>query len=373
MTAGARARAGGTMRECAMAVTIYEVAKRAGVGIGTVSRVLNDSPQISPSTRAKVLKVIKELNFQPHAMAQSLARRKTHTIGVIVPFFTGYFYVELLRGIQRALSQYKFDLILYGVDDLQKKDASLKRALQQRRVDGVLLVSMNLSAHFAAEFKRRRLPLVLVDAFHERFDSIIVNNQEGAYSAARHLIRLGYHRIAMLTGNFESIPVQTRLHGCQRALQEAGMSLSEDMIMSSDSLPEGAARANDGFNQEAGYLAMRNFLAAPRRNDGPMAVFVTCDIQAIGAIKAVKEAGLRIPEDIALIGFDDIELAEYVGLTTVRQPMAEMGYRAVERMMALLENPDLPLQHLRLDTQLIVRESCGAAKLQPGARPARVY
>lgn len=349
-----------------MAVTIYEVAKKAGVGIGTVSRVLNDSPQISPATRAKVLKVIKQLNYQPHAMAQSLARRKTHTIGVIVPFFTGYFYVELLRGIQRALSQHHFDLILYGVDNLQKKDASLKRALQQRRVDGVLLVSMKLSGQFVAEFKRRRLPLVLVDALHDQFDSITVNNQEGAYSATRHLIGLGYHHIAMLTGHFESIPAQTRLDGCARALKEAGMSLPDNMLITSDSLPGEAARVNDGFNQEAGYLAMRNFLATHPRNGSPTAVFVTCDIQAIGAIKAVKESGLRIPEDIALIGFDDIELAEYVGLTTVRQPMAEMGEKAVARMMALLENPDLPLQHMRLETQLIVRESCGATKIQPG-------
>jgi len=346
-------------------VTIYEVAKKAGVGIGTVSRVLNDSPQISPATRAKVLKVIKELNFQPHAMAQSLARRKTHTIGVVVPFFTGYFYVELLRSIQRALSQHKFDLILYGVDDLQKRDASLKRALQQRRVDGVLLVSMNLAENFAVEFQRRRLPLVLVDAYYDQFDSITVNNQEGAYSATHHLIRLGYRHIAMLTGHFESIPAQTRLHGCQRALQEAGMTLPEGMIITSDTVLGEAARLNDGFNQEAGYLAMRNFLAHQPRPDCPLAVFATSDIQAIGAIKAVKESGLRIPDDIAIIGFDDIEFAEYAGLTTVRQPMAEMGLKAVERMMALLENADLAPEHVRLDTKLVVRESCGAAKLQP--------
>ena len=349
-----------------MAVTIYEVAKKAGVGIGTVSRVLNDSPQISPATRAKVIKVIKELNFQPHAMAQSLARRKTHTIGVIVPFFTGYFYVELLRGIQRALSQHKFDLILYGVDDLHKKDASLKRALQQRRVDGVLLVSMKLSDSFVAEFQRRRLPLILVDAYHDQFDSITVDNQEGAYSATRHLIGLGYRHIAMLTGRFESIPAQTRLHGCQRALKEAGRSLNRNMVLTSDAFPTEAARVNDGFNQEAGYLAMRDFLSRANRNGCPLAVFATSDIQAIGAIKAVKEAGLRIPEDIALIGFDDIELAEYVGLSTVHQPMAEMGQQAVARLMALLENPDLPRQHLRLHTHLVVRESCGAAKMQPG-------
>lgn len=356
-----------------MPVTIYEVAEKAGVGIGTVSRVLNDSPQITPATREKVLRAIKQLNFQPHAMAQGLARRKTHTIGVIVPFFTGYFYVELLRGIQQSLSENNFDLILYGVDDLQKKDACFKRVLQQRRVDGVLLLSMPLAEPFVKDFKRRKLPLVLVDAFHAKFDSITVNNEAGAYLAGVHLVRLGYRHIAMLTGHFESMPAQTRLNGCRRALQEAGMSLSEDMIFTSDSLPREVAHKNDGFNQEAGYLAMRDFLATHPRNGSPTAVFVNCDIQAVGAIKAVKEAGLRIPEDIALIGFDDIELAKYVGLTTVHQPMAEMGSKAVERVMSLLENHEQPPQHLRLETRLMVRESCGAAKLQPSSVSAGTH
>jgi len=141
-----------------MAVTIYEVAKQAGVGIGTVSRVLNDSPQISPETRARVLKVIKTLNYQPHALAQGLARQKTQTIAILIPFFTGYFYVELLKGIQQATSQHKYDLILYCIEDLSKKDAYLKRALQQRRVDGVLLISSPISDTYAREFKRRELP-----------------------------------------------------------------------------------------------------------------------------------------------------------------------------------------------------------------------
>src|SRR5574342_576977 len=135
-----------------MPVTIYEVAKQAGVGIGTVSRVLNDSPKISPQTRARVLKVIKALNYQPHALAQGLARKKTHSLAILIPFFTGYFYVELLKGIQQAASYCKYDLILYCIDDLSKKEAYLKRVLQQRRVDGVLLISLPLSNTYAKEF-----------------------------------------------------------------------------------------------------------------------------------------------------------------------------------------------------------------------------
>jgi DNA-binding LacI/PurR family transcriptional regulator len=353
-----------------MSVTIYEVAKKAGVGIGTVSRVLNNSPKISPQTRARVLKAIKQLNYQPHAMAQGLARKKTHTIAILIPFFTGYFYVELLKGIQQAVSQHKYDLILYCIDDVNKRDTYLKRAFQQRRVDGVLLISSSLPDHYAKEFRSRRLPLVLVDAFHPEFDSITVNDQDGACSAVRHLIAFGHQRIAMITGHLECPPSQHRLDGCQRALAEAGLTLPASMLVSSDGMAGEAAAINDGFNKEAGYQGMKHFLERNGGTNGasqrPTAVFVACDIQAIGAMKAIRECGLRIPEDIALVGFDDIELAEYVGLTTVRQPMFQMGKQGVERLMALMDDPQLPRQHVRIETALVVRESCGAKKTDKG-------
>lgn len=350
-----------------MPVTIYEVAKQAGVGIGTVSRVLNDSPKISPQTRARVLKVIKALNYQPHALAQGLARKKTHSLAILIPFVTGYFYIELLKGIQQAAALHQYDLILYCIDDFSKKDLYLKRALQQRRVDGVLLISLPLAENYAKEFQRRKLPLVLIDASHPDFDSITVNDQDGAYSAVRHLIQHGHKRIAMITGHLDCPPAQHRLSGYTRALAEAGITTSARMIVSSDALSGEAVTVNDGFNKDAGYLAMQNLLA--RQSERPTAVFITSDIQAIGAMKAVRESGLRIPEDIVLVGFDDIELAAYVGLTTVRQPMFQMGKQGVERLIALMETPDLPRQHVRIETQLIVRESsdgnCLACKPSP--------
>ncbi len=342
-----------------MPVTIYEVAEKAGVGIGTVSRVLNDSPQISPATRAKVLKVIKQLNFQPHALAQGLARRKTHTIGVIVPFFTGYFYVELLRGIQQALSENKFDLILYGVDDLHKKDSCFKRVLQQRRVDGVLLLSMHLAEPFALEFERLQMPLVLVDAFHPAFDSITVNNEEGAYQAVRHLISLGHRKIAIVNGHLESVPAQERLSGYKRALAEAGLTALPQYLMTSDGLQNGATMSNDGFNKETGYRAMHELLLL--NGSRPEAIFAASDIQAIGVISAVRERGLRIPEDLAIVGFDDIELAELVGLTTMRQPIREMGNLAVQRLLAQINGDSESAKiHHRFNTKLIVRTTSGA-------------
>lgn len=341
-----------------MPVTIYEVAEKAGVGIGTVSRVLNDSPQITPATRAKVLKAIKQLNFQPHAMAQGLARRKTHTIGVIVPFFTGYFYVELLRGIQQALSENNFDLILYGVDDLQKKEASFKRVLQQRRVDGVLLLSMPITAPFVKEFKRRKLPLVLVDAFHPKFDSITVNNEAGAYHAVRHLIEAGYRKIAIVNGHWESKPAQERLAGYKRALAEAHLSMPAEYVLSSDGLEQSTA-TNDGFSKETGYRATQQVLAL--NGTRPEAIFAASDIQALGVITAMRERGLRIPEDLAVIGFDDIELAQLIGLSTMRQPIREMGKLAVDCLLTKLKGEaETTNVHHSFETELVVRETSGA-------------
>jgi LacI family transcriptional regulator len=341
-----------------MPVTIYEVAKKAGVGIGTVSRVLNNSAQISPATRAKVLKVIKQLNFQPHALAQGLARRKNHTIGVIVPFFTGYFYVELLRGIQHALTEQEFDLVLYGVDDLHKKEACFKRVLQQRRVDGVLLLSLQITEAFADEFERRQLPLVLVDMFHPRFDSITVNNEEGAYQAVKHLINIGRRKIAMVNGHGECVPARERLSGFRRAMGDAGLPVPPVYLMSSDAFQGEAVGRNDGFNKEAGYRAMQELLAL--NGDGPDAVFAASDVHALGVMSAAREHGLSIPEDLAVVGFDDVELAELVGLSTVRQPICEMGKLAVDRLLAKVNgNAEAATIHHRFTTQLVVRGTSG--------------
>lgn len=340
-------------------VTIYDVAQKAGVGIGTVSRVLNHSQRLAPDTRARVLRVISELNYQPYAFAQGLAKKKTFTIAVIVPFFTGYFYIELLKGIQQAVSRHKYDFILYSADNLRKTTTYIRRTLDERRVDGVLLISLRISEKYSEEFRRRKLPLVLVDAFHPAHDSITVNNKEGAYQAVLHLINRGHRRIAIVTGHLESVPAQERLAGYRLALVEAGVEMPQEFVITSDAFGGEAAALNDGFSKEAGYLAMRRLLAT--EGERPTAVFMASDIQAMGAIKALREAGLRMPQDIAMVGFDDIEIAEYLGLTTIKQPMFKMGENAVDRLLTLIDDPDAERQHMRIETELVVRESSAAA------------
>jgi DNA-binding LacI/PurR family transcriptional regulator len=336
-----------------MSVTIYDVAKRAGVGIGTVSRVLNNSAHISPETKEKVLKAIAELKYRPHALAQGLARRRTNTVACIVPFFTGYFYVELLRGIQRQMSTHHYDLILYSVDSLNKKEIFLRRALKERKTDGVLLVSLELTDEYIQKFQSAGLPLVLVDAYHPAADSITVDNVEGAYRATEHLMRLGHKRIAMIDGQLKSFPARLRLEGYKKALAEHRLPYREEYVVICD-----FAQEEDGFNKAAGYKAMQQLLRLT--TDRPTAVFVSSDVQAAGALKAIQEAGLSVPNDLALVGFDDIELAEYLGLTTMRQPIFEMGRLAVDRLMDRIEKRTEDDFKKTLRTELVVRDSCGA-------------
>lgn len=187
-----------------MTATIYEVAKKSGFSIGTVSRVLNGSPLHTKETRAKVLRAINELDYQPYAMARGLARRKTNTIGVVARLFGGRAHAEMLYGIQRGLAQHHYDLLLYGIDDLQNPTSTLRRALQQRRVDGMLLMSMELSPDLAANCKRRHLPLVLVDGYPQQLDAAPTGHREDGFE------KIGYQAVARLVALLEksNVPPQ---------------------------------------------------------------------------------------------------------------------------------------------------------------------
>ncbi|MBN2008877.1 LacI family DNA-binding transcriptional regulator [candidate division KSB1 bacterium] len=336
-----------------MAVTIYDVAKRAGVGIGTVSRVINESPQITAATKTKVLKAIKDLNYQPHALAQGLARKKTQMIAIVVPFFTGYFFNELLRGIQQEIFKYQYNLVLYNIDEGEQIDELLKKALRERRVDGALLISHQISDKIANKIKISSLPFVLVDSYHPSLDSIVVENKQGAFEATRHLIQLGHKKIGMIDGQLKSSPAKIRLEGFKQALLEYNIPFKKEYLVISDYIT-----GQHGFNREAGYHAMKQLLKlAPNH---PTAVFVSSDIQAVGAIKAIDETGLKIPQDIAIVGFDDIEIAEFLGLTTMRQPMLEMGKLAVQRLISKISNTASKDFKISFSTKLVIRNSCGA-------------
>lgn len=337
-----------------MAVTIYDVAKLANVGIGTVSRAINNSSQIRPQTKKIVLDAIKELGYTPHAIAQGLARKKTGILAAIMPFYTGHFYHELLRGIMKSLSKYEYDLILYYVDRLEMKNNFLNRTVQERRCDGVLTISMEISDEYAEKFIDAKVPLLIVDRAHDKIDCIQVKNKEGAYIATKHLIELNHKHIVMISGNMSSAPGKERKQGFLSAMKDAGLPVSDDSFISADKLanPE-LLQQNDGFNQQTGEAAIRKIMSD--LDNKPTAIFAGSDILAIGAMKSAREAGKSIPGDYSIIGFDDIELASYLSLTTMQQPMYEIGKMAVERIMEKIENKESPVRQVNLSPTLVER------------------
>ncbi len=260
-------------------VTIYEVANAAGVGIGAVSRVLNNNTSVTPETRERVRKVMKQMNFQPHSYAQRLAKNHSETISIIIPFFTNYFFVEVLRGVQEDISRLGYDLRLFGVNDVDQVESKFARALQRGRVDGILFFSMQLPDKIVPRLRETGVPAVLVDSFYPKFDSISVANTDGAYDATMHLISIGHRKVSMINALQKSIPAAERLQGYKRALQSNGILYSEDIVKTGESARQ------DGFNRYAGYEAMIEFIKMGK--EMPHALFVSSDIQATDAIAAL--------------------------------------------------------------------------------------
>jgi len=338
-------------------VTIYDIAEQANVSIATVSRVFNNNPRVSETTRARVVAVAEALGYQPHVSARSLARRKTHLISAVIPVMTNYFFVEVLRGLQDRLAQSEYDLLVYTSNALEDVDAQLGRALQRGRAAGVLLFSMPITEERVERFKRSRLPVILVDCFHPEFDSVSVNNEMGGYLATRHFIEQGRRQIGMVMASGGE-PALERRRGYERALQEAGLPIEASLVEASIEIEE------HGYTEQAGYDAMLGLLQRHPQTD---AVFATSDVQALGALRALKEAHIHVPHDVAVIGFDDIAISRYVGLSTLRQPMRQMGTLAVEKFLLRLQQPDHPVSHTVFAPELMVRDTSGGAANNPNS------
>ena len=336
-----------------MSTTIYDIARKANVGIGTVSRVLNDHPSVADKTRQKVLAVVRRLHYKPHAYARGLARRKTKAVSIVVPSVTNYFFLEVLKGVQDRIAQSGYDLILDGVTAMDQLEKSLRRSIQRGRFDGILFFPMNLPATFSEKFLEAKTALVLVDAYHPAFDSLTVDYKAGAYQATEHLLTLGHKRIGMINSNLDSAPARKRLEGYQMALSNHGLEFDKRYLRAS------LVQKQDEFRCEAGYASMIEMLELGQER--PTASFVSSDAQAIGVLNALRDQGLRVPDDMAIVGFDDNELTRHLGLTTICQPSYAMGGFAVEKLLERIAKPDLPVSHTQFVPKLIVRGSCGPA------------
>jgi len=331
--------------------TIYDIAEQADVSTATVSRVLNEESGVASETRSRVLEVAERLGYHPHASAQNLARQRTNTIAVVVPVLANYFYMGVLRGIQDSLASSEYDLLVYAPSHPDEMVEQVERATQRGQSDGLLLLSAQLNSAILGSLETASQEVVLVDMRHPDYESIFIDNEKGGYKATRHLLDLGHRRIAHITaGQPAPPPAVKRQQGYERALSEADGSASQPIVARQGQEPF-------AFSKEGGYRAMNQLLD---RDDRPDAVFAASDMQAIGALRALSEAGHHPPEDVALIGFDDVEVSQYVGLSTLRQPLRDYGKLAVEKVVGRLRDPERSVSSTVFNPELIPRRTCGA-------------
>ena len=307
--------------------TIYDVADQAGVAISTVSRVLNNSPDVSDATRERVLSAISELQYRPDRTAKTLAAGEVNTLAVALPSFTTPFHTELLKGIRHILHETERDLLLC---DLGSRDRHVRllKFLKRGTVAGLILVGVDVTPDIATELRALYSPVVLIGSSYEDFDSYRWDDAEGARVAVKHLIDRGHRRIAMIRSMSNSPLQDQRISGYQRALEDAGIAFDESLVVT------GVTEKHAGYSEEAGFEAMESLI---NKHPDVTAVFASSDVQAIGAMKTVREAGLRIPEDIALVGYDDIKTSAYIGLSSVDQAMQQIGRSATKRIIERIE------------------------------------
>jgi LacI family transcriptional regulator len=334
-----------------MAVTIRDVARQAGVGVATVSRVINHSELVSGATREAVVKAIAELNYTPNPTARRLSLGRTFTLGVITPFFTRYSYTERLRAIEHLASRSGYDIIVFNVDSVERRNRHFLEVPRPDRVDGVIVMSLAPTDEEAALFNAGSVPVVLVDTVHPLIASIFEDSIHGGRAATRHLIDLGHRRIGFIADTFENpyrfTSMQHRHIGYVEAMQTAGLTAEPGLTLLGE------------HGQEAAQQMAHTLLARP---DRPSAIVAASDTHAMGVLKAASALGLRVPHDLSVIGYDDIEVAEYLGLSTMRQSLFESGRLGVEMLLAQITDGRGAgeLKHTRLLSELVIRSTTTA-------------
>jgi len=326
-------------------VTIRDVAKKAGVGVGTVSRVLNDSASVSNTTRQKVQEAISELQYTPNPAARRLSRGKTMVIGAIVPYFTNPSVVRRLQGVVSAITDSDYDLILFDIESEEQRDLFLRNVPRRHMVDGILIISLTPTDEDVGYLLASQIPVVLVDAYHPDLNRIIVDNIAGGYQATKHLIDLGHRQIGFISDYLEdpfNSPVRDRFAGYKQALADAAIPF----------LPEYHRQGIHGRSQARDMAKQLMALDTP-----PTAIFAYSDTQAVGVIEAARELDIKIPEQLSLVGFDNIEAAEYLQITTVRQALYESGVRGCNLLFRLMADPLPTPVEISLPTELLQRNT----------------
>jgi DNA-binding LacI/PurR family transcriptional regulator len=316
--------------------TIRDVARHAGVSVATVSRVLNDVPVVRSEMRERVRAAIGELGYRPSSTARSLSLGRAQTVGVVAPFFTSPSVVERLRGVVDRVGEHGYDLMLYDIETPAQRIDAFRDFAKRGRVDGLLVISLPLLGDEVAALRRDNLPVVLVDTEHADVPHVAIDDVRGGELAAEHLLARGHRRVGFV-GDVAENPFgftssERRRRGLRIAFERAGI------------IPDAALeRFGPHRREDARELAV-HLLSG---DDPPTAVFAASDTQAIGVLEAARRLGLRVPEDVAVIGFDDIEVASLLELTTVRQPLRQSGARGADLLMSAIERVAPPPTRLQ--------------------------
>jgi LacI family transcriptional regulator len=328
-------------------LTIRDVADRAGVSATTVSHVLNGTRRVEPETARRVLDAVAEMGYRPNAVARSMRHKQTYTVGIVQPDISNPFFADLARALEDAMFANGYSAIFCNSDRDADKEARYLEVLLSKQVDGLLLISAADASDRVRAIAQQGFPMVVVDRELEglRVSTVMVDNESGGLLAGRYLVGLGHRRLAVIGGPDRLRPSARRLDGFRTALAEVGLDVAAGSVIQGD------------FRAESGHDAMRRLLAS---DTPPEAVFAENDMMAIGAIRAVQEAGRRVPEDISIMGFDDIVMGQAIDptLTTVAQPIDDITTHAVRLLFDRLRDPDGEPEQVMLPVELIVRGSC---------------
>lgn len=334
-----------------MKVSIYDVAKKAGVSVVTVSRVINNAPTVRQSSREKVMKAIEELNYQPSAAARSLAKGKTNVIGLIIPNLTDTFFMEVVAQVDNELEKRGYFLALSVIDKYDDDHKSrCNFFFQQERVDGILVMTPQFEDEYVQELKSKNIPFVLLDNQHYPFKeaSIVVDNFKGGYEVARHLLELGHTDIGFIGGPKDSLSATQRWEGFTKALDEVGIQPST---------------VNWGeFDIANGYSTLHEWA---KEDMVPKAIFAADDYIAFGAIDALRELGKKVPEDVSIVGYDDHPFCSQLHpfLSTVKQPAVNIGTRGVETLFEIMKEGGKKNVVIKLEPEFIPRESSASPSI----------
>ena len=328
-------------------LTIRDIARMAGVSHTTVSRVLNNDPKVASETAKRILELVQKVEYRPNPLARRFARKRSNLIGLLVSDISNPFYAELARGIEDKAQECGYHVIFCSTDDRLDRNQQYIEIMRNTGVDGLIFASVGLHDQHVEKLIEDRLPLVLVNRKleSEKGDYVVLDNRFGAYQLTQHLIEHGYRKIAIITGPSDYSTGVERLRGYREALKDHGIAIRDTLIFQ---VP---------FSREDGYRAAKALLNGA---DKPEAIFGGNDHIALGVMDAADEFGIRIPEDLALVGFDDTEYARSMKLTTVSQRKYEMGSLAVQIWVDYIENKVNGYAHrIVLEPKLMIRQSCG--------------